>query len=74
MLRPWHLSLVLTRGKKTVTQQIVHAVIEDVRRGRLAPGFPLPGSRELGETLGINRKTVMEAYAELEAQGGVSTE
>jgi GntR family transcriptional regulator / MocR family aminotransferase len=74
MLRPWHLSLVLTRGKKTVTQQIVHAVIEDVRRGRLAPGFPLPGSRELGETLGINRKTVMEAYAELEAQGWVSTE
>lgn len=74
MLRPWHLSLALTRGKKSVSQQIVHAVIEDVRRGRLAPGFPLPGSRELGETLGINRKTVMDAYAELEAQGWVSTE
>jgi GntR family transcriptional regulator/MocR family aminotransferase len=74
MLRPWHISLALTRGKKTVCQQIVHAVIEDVRRGRLEPGFPLPGTRELGDTLGINRKTVMEAYAELEAQGWVSTE
>ncbi|HML28490.1 MAG TPA: PLP-dependent aminotransferase family protein [Hyphomicrobium sp.] len=74
MLRPWQLSLALTRGRKPVSQQIVHAVIEDVRRGRLTPGFPLPGSRELGEALGINRKTVMEAYAELEAQGWVSTE
>ena len=74
MLRPWQLTIVLDRGKGSVGQQIVHAVIEEVRRGRLKPGAPLPGTRELGDRLGVNRKTVVEAYAELEAQGWVATE
>jgi GntR family transcriptional regulator/MocR family aminotransferase len=34
----------------------------------------LPGSRELAESLEINRKTVIQAYAELEAQGWVTSE
>src|SRR5260370_41017915 len=75
MLRPWPLPIVVDRRAGTpVGQQIVHAVIEEVRRGRLKPGTPLPGSRELGETLGVNRKTVVQAYGELEAQGWVATE
>ena len=75
MLRPWHLTIVVDRRAGTsVGQQIVHAVIEEVRRGRLKSGAPLPGSRKLGETLGVNRKTVVQAYVELEAQGWVTTE
>lgn len=64
----------LDRGRSPVGQQIVDAVIEEVRRGNLKPGTPLPGSRELGEQLGVNRKTVVDAYAELEAQGWLATE
>lgn len=75
MLRPWPLTIVVDRrAGAPVGQQIVHAVIEEIRRGRLKPGTPLPGSRELGETLGVNRKTVVQAYVELEAQGWVTTE
>ncbi len=34
----------------------------------------MPGTRELGESLGINRKTIVQAYAELEAQGWLASE
>ena len=54
--------------------QIAHAIIDEIKRGRLAPGTALPGSRELAESLEINRKTVIQAYAELEAQGWVTPE
>ena len=54
--------------------QIAHAIIDEIKRGRLAPGTALPGSRELAESLEINRKTVIQAYAELEAQGWVTSE
>jgi GntR family transcriptional regulator/MocR family aminotransferase len=75
MLRPWPLTIVLDRSSATpVGQQIVHAMIEEVRRGRLKPGAPLPGSRELAESLGVNRKTIVIAFAELQAQGWLSSE
>jgi GntR family transcriptional regulator/MocR family aminotransferase len=75
MLRPWPLTIVLDRRSDTpVGQQIVHAMIEEVRRGRLKPGSPLPGTRELADSLGVNRKTVVIAYAELQAQGWLSSE
>ncbi len=54
--------------------QIVHALIAEIRRGRLGSGAALPGSRELAESLGVNRKTVVQAYAELEAQGWVQSQ
>jgi GntR family transcriptional regulator/MocR family aminotransferase len=75
MLRPWPLTIVLDRRSDTpVGQQIVHALIEEVRRGRLKPDTPLPGTRELAESLDVNRKTVIIAYAELQAQGWLSSE
>jgi GntR family transcriptional regulator/MocR family aminotransferase len=75
MLRPWPLTIVLDRRSNTpVGQQIVHAFIEEVRRGRLKPGTPLPGSRELADSLEVNRKTVVIAFAELQAQGWLSSE
>src|ERR1700744_887115 len=75
MLRPWDLKIVIRRDSKAaVFLQIAHAVADEIKRGRLAPGTALPGSRELAESLEINRKTVIQAYAELEAQGWVTTE
>jgi GntR family transcriptional regulator/MocR family aminotransferase len=70
MLRPWTPNIILRRdGDASVHQQIVHALIEEIRSGRLAPGSALPGSRTLAEQLGVNRKTVIQAYDELIAQG-----
>ncbi|MBX9710955.1 MAG: PLP-dependent aminotransferase family protein [Xanthobacteraceae bacterium] len=73
MLREWklHLKLGLKRGDGAgpVYVQIAHGLIAEIRRGRLTPGEVLPGSREMAEELGVNRKTVIVAYDELIAQG-----
>jgi GntR family transcriptional regulator/MocR family aminotransferase len=53
--------------------QIVKAVSEDVLRGRLRPGQPLPGSRTLAAEIGVHRSTVVAAYSELVAQGWAIT-
>jgi GntR family transcriptional regulator / MocR family aminotransferase len=42
---------------------------ELVRSGRLAPGARLPSSRALAAQLGISRGVVLEAYAQLTAEG-----
>ena len=75
MLRPWHFKILLQRGSATaVYLQIAMAVIEEIKRGRLAPGTVLPSTRELAESVEVNRKTVVLAYEELVAQGWLSTE
>ncbi|MBZ4419504.1 PLP-dependent aminotransferase family protein [Myxococcus sp. RHSTA-1-4] len=53
--------------------QIARALEEDVRRGRLRPGAPLPSSRALARELGVHRNTVLAALRELEAQGWLET-
>lgn len=70
MLRPWDLDIYIQREcGVSLHIQIVHALIEEIRRGRLALGDPMPGSRELAERLQVNRKTIVLAYDELVAQG-----
>ena len=51
--------------------QLARVITSDVRRGRLPPGTPLPGSRTLAQTLSIHRNTVLAAYRELEAEGWI---
>ncbi len=51
--------------------ELVDAIAADIRSGRLVLGERLPGTRELAKTLGLNRKTVVAAFAELEAEGWV---
>lgn len=53
--------------------RIARAVVRDIRRGRLAPGDALPGSRTLATSLGVHRNTVIAAYRELSAEGFVDT-
>ncbi len=75
MLRPWNFKIQIRRGARmAVYLQIAHALIEEIRRGRLAPGSALPGTREFAESLEINRKTVVQAYDELAAQGWVKSD
>jgi GntR family transcriptional regulator/MocR family aminotransferase len=75
MLRPWKLNLSVRRREGLpVHVQIAQYFIDEISRGRLVPGAPLPGSRALAEALGINRKTAQLAYEELIAQGWLRSE
>jgi GntR family transcriptional regulator / MocR family aminotransferase len=46
---------------------------EAIRVGRLAPGERLPSSRALARELGVSRGLVQECYAQLQAEGYLST-
>jgi len=54
-------------------QQLESEIIQLICRGILKPGQALPSSRVLAESLGLNRKTVVATYDELNAQGWVET-
>jgi GntR family transcriptional regulator/MocR family aminotransferase len=73
-MRRWELSVPLDPGRgQPLFLQLASAIADDIRRGRLKPGEPLPGTRELAESLKINRNTVVAGYDELAAEGLVST-
>ncbi len=66
----WTLSLFLDpQSRDPVYLQIAHALMQEIHRGRLRPGDPLPGQRTLAEQLGVSRNTVMAAFQELQAEG-----
>ncbi len=74
MLRPWKTILsIRLNSEKAVYQQIADGIIREIRKGRLSPGMPLPGSRILAGDIGVNRKTVVTAYTELIDEGWLST-
>lgn len=71
----WELAVSLDRsGSTPLFLQIAGSLADDIRRGRLRPGQPLPGTRRLAGTLGINRNTVVAAYDELAAEGWIETD
>src|SRR6218665_1766858 len=73
-MKGWDLMLGLRAPSPTpLFVRIARALEEDIRRGRLPPGAPLPGSRTLAESLGVHRNTVLAAYRELETQGWIVT-
>jgi 2-aminoadipate transaminase len=49
--------------------QLVEAVEDGIRQGRLGIGQRLPAERDLAAQLGVSRTTVTGAYQELEARG-----
>jgi len=53
--------------------RLEHALREAVRSGRLAPGSRLPSTRALCATLGVSRGVVVDAYAQLAAEGYLQT-
>ncbi len=50
-------------------EQIEHGLRAGIREGRLHPGTRLPSSRALAARLGVARGVVVEAYAQLAAEG-----
>jgi GntR family transcriptional regulator/MocR family aminotransferase len=73
-MRRWDLNVALDASRdQPLFLQLANAVADEIRSGRLKPGDPLPGSRELAGRLGVNRNTVMASYGELAAEGLVDT-
>ncbi len=64
----------LAAGDRPLFLRLADAVTRDIRRGRLAPGDRLPGSRRVAEQLGLHRNTVLAAWRELEREGWLETE
>ena len=56
-------------GGKPVYIQIRDAIASEIRAGRLASETRLPSTRHLAQQLGVNRITVSNAYADLQAEG-----
>jgi GntR family transcriptional regulator/MocR family aminotransferase len=75
MLRPWELNVSIDRKSGTAIHvQIAQQIIIDINNGRFISGTALPGSRDLAKKIKVNRKTVIQAYDELIAQGWLITE
>src|SRR5919206_299150 len=53
--------------------QLEEGLREAVRSGRLMAGAPLPSSRALARDLGVSRRLVVEAFAQLSAEGYLAT-
>ena len=59
----------LDRGAVPLRAQLEEQMRDAVRSGRLAPGVVLPSSRSLARELGVSRGVVVDAYAQLGAEG-----
>ena len=71
-MSPWATSITLDRSsQEPLYLQIVHAVVQEIRSGRVQPGEALPGTRVLAEALRVNRNTTISAFRELEAEGWI---
>ncbi len=58
---------------ESLRARVEHALREAVRSGRLAPGTRLPATRALCVELGVSRGVVVDAYAQLAAEGYLCT-
>jgi GntR family transcriptional regulator / MocR family aminotransferase len=68
------LDLYLDRPGGRVRDGVMEAIRAAIRSGRLAPGIQLPSSRALAADLGVARNTVAAAYAELIAEGWLTSQ
>jgi len=59
----------LDRGAGRLRAQLEDQLRDAVRSGRLAPGVALPSSRSLAGELDVSRGVVVDAYAQLAAEG-----
>ena len=67
---PWKLIISIQDDCPVpVYLQIANNIIREIKSGILKPNLKLPGSRVMAETLNVHRKTIVNAYDELDAQG-----
>jgi DNA-binding transcriptional MocR family regulator len=68
------MKLDIVRNSKTpVYIQIAGQIRRQIETGEIPAGQRLPSERKLAEHLGVNRTTVLNAYAELKAEGLVGS-
>ena len=61
------------RGAEPLRSQLEQRLREAIRSGRLRASERLPSSRELARALGTSRGLIQECYAQLQAEGYLST-
>jgi GntR family transcriptional regulator / MocR family aminotransferase len=69
---PWK-SIITIKPKSHVPVylQIANSIIKEIKSGVIKPNVKMPGTRVLSELLKVHRKTVVNAYSELDAQGWI---
>jgi DNA-binding transcriptional MocR family regulator len=73
MLNQINLSIPLDRdGEEPIYRQLIRHIRMQIESGSLPAGARLPASRDLARQLNISRISVVNAYAELRAQGYLS--
>lgn len=73
MLNPPNLTIPLDReGEEPIYRQLIRHIRMQIESGSLPAGVRLPASRDLARQLNISRISVVNAYAELRAQGYLS--
>ncbi len=69
-MHPYFSSFILNRdGDVAVYVQLEEQLVAAIQNGTFPPETRLPGSRQLAQLLNVHRKTVIQAYDELLAQG-----
>ena len=64
------MKIQIDKSKKTpLYRQIAEQIQAQIISGEIPDGFQFPSERQLADTLGINRTTVLNAYKELKADG-----
>ena len=59
------------KSKKSIYEQIIDGIKEDIISGLLVPEAKLPSVRDLSAKLTVNPNTIQKAYRELENQGWI---
>jgi DNA-binding transcriptional MocR family regulator len=73
LLNASKLAISLDRdGEEPIYRQLIRHVRAQIESGALPPGTRLPASRDLAQQLNISRISVVNAYAELRAEGFLS--
>lgn len=73
MLNSMHLVIPLDReSEEPIYRQLIRHIKAQVESGNLPAGVRLPASRDLARQLNISRISVVNAYAELRAEGYLS--
>lgn len=57
------------KSRKSIYEQVMDQLKEQIMTGQMATGDKLPSVRELSKSITVNPNTVQKAYRELERQG-----
>ena len=72
-MNPTSLSITLDRdGEEPIYRQLIRNIRMQIESGALPAGTRLPASRDLARQLNVSRISVVNAYAELRAEGFLS--